>query len=92
MPTAPVVQAADGYRVVFSQPDITDHVVLLADRNDGKPLDAKEGPYRLVVPHDKRHMLLVRQVTKVVTFRRSTRSGSDKKGKDRDKPPPSPER
>src|SRR5262245_8680046 len=46
-----VVQAADGYKVVFSlaeiDPDTTDRVVLLADRKDGKPLDAKEGPYRL---------------------------------------------
>jgi hypothetical protein len=64
-----VVKALDGYRVVFSlpevDPDVTDHVVLLADRKDGKPLDAKEGPYRLVVPQDKRYMRWVRQVTRI---------------------------
>ena len=89
-----VVQAADGYRVVFSlpeiDPDITDHVVLLADRKDGKPLDAKEGPYRLVVPHDKRHMRWVRQVTKVAV-QTVDEIGSDKKGGS-DRPAPSPER
>jgi hypothetical protein len=89
-----VVQAADGYRVVFSlpeiDPDITDHVVLLADRKDGKPLDAKEGPYRLVVPHDKRHMRWVRQVTKVAV-QTVDEIGSGKKGGS-DKPAPSPER
>src|SRR5262249_24163761 len=49
-----VVEAADGYRVVFSLPEVdpemTDKVVLLADRKEGKALDAKEGPYRLIVP------------------------------------------
>jgi hypothetical protein len=62
-----VVQAADGYRVVFSLPEIdpesTENVVLVADRKDGKPLDAKQGPYRLVVPRDKRYSRWVRQVT-----------------------------
>jgi hypothetical protein len=64
-----VVEAADKYKVVFSlpeiDPEVTDQVVLLADRKDGKALDAKEGPYRLVVPHDKRYMRWVRQVTRI---------------------------
>jgi hypothetical protein len=61
-----LVEAADGYRVAFSlaeiDPDMSEGVVLLADRKDGKLLDAKEGPYRLVVPRDKRHSRWVRQV------------------------------
>jgi len=61
-----VIHAADNYKVVFSLSEIdpanTDNVVLVADRKDGKALDAKEGPYRLVVPHDKRHARWVRQV------------------------------
>jgi hypothetical protein len=77
-----VVQAADGYRVVFAlpeiDPDFTDHVVLLADRKDGKPLDAKEGPYRLVVSHDKRHSRWVRQVNRVAVQSVSD-TGADKK-------------
>jgi hypothetical protein len=64
-----LVEASDGYRVVFSlaeiDPSITDHMVLVADRQDGKPLPPKDAPYRLVVPHDKRHARWVRQVTRI---------------------------
>jgi hypothetical protein len=85
-----IVQAADGYRVVFSLPEIdpemTDRVVLLADRKDGKPLDAKEGPYRLVVSHDKRHSRWVRQVTRI-SIEVAAEIGPEKKG-ETDKPPP----
>jgi hypothetical protein len=34
-----------------------DEVVLLAHRKDGKPLTAAEGPYRVIVPDDKRLFL-----------------------------------
>jgi hypothetical protein len=37
-------------------------VILLADRRDGQPLAAAEGPLRLVVPDEKRHARWVRQV------------------------------
>jgi hypothetical protein len=65
-----VIEASDHYRVVFSlpevDPDVTDKVVLLADRKDGKALDDKEGPYRLVVPHDKRPSRWVKQVSRIM--------------------------
>ncbi len=61
-----LVEAADGYRVVFALPELdpasTDRVILLADRRDGKPLGAKEGPLRIVVPDEKRQSRWVRQV------------------------------
>jgi DMSO/TMAO reductase YedYZ molybdopterin-dependent catalytic subunit len=61
-----VVSAADGYRAVFSlaevSPALTDAVVLLADRRNGKPLAPSEGSCRLVVPGDKRQARWVRQV------------------------------
>jgi DMSO/TMAO reductase YedYZ molybdopterin-dependent catalytic subunit len=61
-----VVEATDGYRAVFALPELdpecTDRVVLLADRRDGKPLDGKEGFFRVVVPGEKRHSRWVRQV------------------------------
>jgi DMSO/TMAO reductase YedYZ molybdopterin-dependent catalytic subunit len=61
-----VVEATDGYRAVFALPELdpecTDRVVLLADRRDGKALDVKEGPLRVVVPGEKRHSRWVRQV------------------------------
>lgn len=61
-----VVEAADGYRAVFAlpelDPDFTDHIVLLADRRDGKPLVGDEGPLRIVVLGEKRHTRWVRKV------------------------------
>ncbi len=62
-----LVEAADGYRVVFALPELdaafTDRKVYLATRRDGKALTDKEGPFRIVVPDDKRPARWVRQVT-----------------------------
>jgi hypothetical protein len=62
-----LVEAADGYRVVFALPELdpgfTDRVVLLADRADGHPLGSKEGPFRIIVPSDKIMARWVREVT-----------------------------
>ena len=69
-----LVEAADGYRVVFALPELdevfTDRIVLLADRKDGKPLSDREGPFRIVVPDEKRPARWVRQVT-ALSIRRS---------------------
>jgi DMSO/TMAO reductase YedYZ molybdopterin-dependent catalytic subunit len=65
-----VVEAADGYRAVFAlaefDPDFTDRIILLADRRDGHPLSSEEGPFRIVVPGEKRHARWVRGVTAMV--------------------------
>lgn len=62
-----LVEAADGYRAVIAlpeiDPDFTDKQVVLAYLQDGKPLDAKAGPYRIVIPDEKRMARWVRQVT-----------------------------
>jgi hypothetical protein len=62
-----LVEAADGYRVVIALPELdpafTDKQVVLAFLKDGKPLDEKEGPYRIVMPDEKRMARWVRQVT-----------------------------
>jgi hypothetical protein len=62
-----LVEAADGYRVVIALPELdpafTDKQIVLAFLKDGKPLDDKEGPFRIVVPDDKRPARSVRQVT-----------------------------
>jgi hypothetical protein len=64
-----LVEAADGYRVVIALPEIdpafNDKQVFLAFLKDGKPLDNKEGPYRIVIPDEKRMARWVRQVTKL---------------------------
>ncbi len=67
MPSCLLVEAEDGYRVVIALPEMnpafTDKQVVLAFLKDGKPLDAKEGPYRIVIPDEKRMARWVRQVT-----------------------------
>lgn len=64
-----LVKASDSYEVIFSLPEIdsefTDNVVLLAYQVDGKPLAANEGPFRLVVPKDKKHARWIRQLSSI---------------------------
>jgi hypothetical protein len=61
-----LVRAADGYRAVFAlaevDPAFATRKITLADKRDGKPLDSKEGPFRIVAPGDKRAARWVRQV------------------------------
>ena len=51
------VEAADGYSVVIALPEIdpafTDKQIALALSENGKPLDAKTGPHRIVIPTKK---------------------------------------
>jgi hypothetical protein len=69
------VEAADGYNVVFALPELdpafNDKQIVLAFSKDGKPLDEKEGPFRIVIPEEKRMARWVRQVTtpKIVDVR-----------------------
>jgi len=62
-----LVEAADGYRVVIALPELdpafTDKTIVLALLRDGKPLDEKEGPYRIVIPDEKRMARWIKQVT-----------------------------
>lgn len=61
--------ALDNYQVIFAIAELdggfTDQVILLADRRDGKPLDAKAGPLQIVVPHEKRAGRWIRQVNRL---------------------------
>jgi hypothetical protein len=62
-----LVEAVDGYRAVIALPELdpafTDKVIVLAFLHDGKSMDEKEGPYRIVIPDEKRMARWVRQVT-----------------------------
>jgi arsenic resistance protein ArsH len=62
-----LVSCADGYQVVFSLAEldstITDRVVILADHEEGKTLPAGVGPYKLIVPGEKRPARNCYQVT-----------------------------
>jgi DMSO/TMAO reductase YedYZ molybdopterin-dependent catalytic subunit len=61
-----LVSAAD-LSVVFALPELdssyTERLIILADRRDGKPLSASEGPIRVIVPDEKRKSRWVKQVT-----------------------------
>jgi DMSO/TMAO reductase YedYZ molybdopterin-dependent catalytic subunit len=61
-----LVEAADGYRVVFSLAELDagflDSDVLVADTMNGTPLPAGQGPFKLVAPHEKRPARWVRMV------------------------------
>jgi hypothetical protein len=73
MSEALLVEAADGYKVVFAlaeiDPAFATREIILADKRDGKLLDAGEGPFRIVAPGDKRPARWVRQV---IAFKVST--------------------
>lgn len=64
-----VVQAADGYRALFSlaeiDPMFRERSLLLCYRKNGSALPDGEGPLRLVVADEKRHARWVRQVTAI---------------------------
>ncbi len=66
MRTVVVVKALDGYSALFALPELddafTDRVTVLADQVDGRPLPPEEGPFRIVVPGEKRGARWVRQV------------------------------
>nr|MBI1229056.1 molybdopterin-dependent oxidoreductase [Cytophagales bacterium] len=61
-----LVVALDGYEAIFSLPEIdpefTDKISILAYRLNGQPLPAGMGPFRLVIPHEKRQARWVREV------------------------------
>jgi tungstate transport system substrate-binding protein len=65
-----LVEASDGYQVVFAIQELFDdtpgHEVILADRRDGQPLDAKTGPYQVIVAGVRSHGRWVRQVTRIL--------------------------
>lgn len=56
--TVVVVTARDGYRVVFSWPELVNTdggaQVMVVHERDGAPLDAGEGPLALLAPGDQR--------------------------------------
>jgi hypothetical protein len=64
-----VVKGADGYRAAFglaeTDPGMRQSVPILADRTAGGPLEAKDGPFRVVSPGDLRSARSVRQVVSI---------------------------
>ena len=67
------VDAADGYRVVYSlaelDSDFLDSGVIVADTMNGAPLGPGEGPFKLVAPHEKRPARWVEMVKSLTVVR-----------------------
>jgi DMSO/TMAO reductase YedYZ molybdopterin-dependent catalytic subunit len=61
-----VAEASDGYRVVYSlaelDSDFQDSDVIVADTVNGSPLGEKQGPFKMVAPHDKRPARWIRML------------------------------
>jgi DMSO/TMAO reductase YedYZ molybdopterin-dependent catalytic subunit len=68
-----LVQATDGYRVIFSlgetDSSFLDSELLLADTLNGAPLAGDEGPYKLIAPRDKRPGRWVKMVQSITIVR-----------------------
>jgi DMSO/TMAO reductase YedYZ molybdopterin-dependent catalytic subunit len=62
-----LVKSGDGYEVLFSLPELdstfTNRVIILADKMDGNPLPAGKGPFRIVVPGEKKPARWIWEVT-----------------------------
>lgn len=65
-----LIKCADGYKVLFSLAEIdssfTNNMIILAYESAGKPLPAETGPFKLVVPADKKLSRSSYQVTNLV--------------------------
>ena len=64
-----VATGSDHYKAVLAlaeaEPDFHPGTIIVADMVDGKPLDAKEGPFKLVVSEDKRPARSVHNLVKI---------------------------
>jgi|SRR5215470_5642190 len=73
MATVVAAEAADGYVVLFSLAEldsgILDSDVIVADTLDGAPLPEKEGPFKIVAPHDKRPARWIRMLKAINVVR-----------------------
>jgi hypothetical protein len=68
------VRAADGYQVVYALAELDpqfrgEDVPVLTHQCEGKLLDAKDGPFRIVAPSEKRPARWIRQVTAIDLLR-----------------------
>jgi hypothetical protein len=64
-----VASGSDGYQTVLAlaevDPEFHPGEVLVADAMDGKPLDARSGPFKLVVTEDKHPARSVRNLVQI---------------------------
>jgi len=75
-----LARATDGYAVVYSlaelDPAMNTNQIILADSMDGKPLDPQQGPFRVIVPGEKRPARWIRMVNALELANPVSPSGS----------------
>ena len=68
-----LAEASDGYQATFAlaeiDPSFTDNQILIADTADGQPLPESQGPFRLIVPGDKKGARAIRMLTRLTVVR-----------------------
>jgi DMSO/TMAO reductase YedYZ molybdopterin-dependent catalytic subunit len=64
-----IAKGADGYKAVFSLAELDGQfrksLVILADRENGKPFDSASGPLKIVAPDDAIHARWVHRVVSI---------------------------
>ena len=65
-----IVKCTDGYKILFSLAELdssfTNHSITLAYESDSKPITDGTGPFRLVVPGEKKAARSARQVVSMI--------------------------
>jgi DMSO/TMAO reductase YedYZ molybdopterin-dependent catalytic subunit len=68
-----LAEARDGYQVVYTltelDPSFTGNKIIVADTINGKPLFQYQGPFRLVVPGEKKAARSIRMLEKISVVR-----------------------
>jgi DMSO/TMAO reductase YedYZ molybdopterin-dependent catalytic subunit len=68
-----LAEAHDGYQVVYTltelDPSFTDKKIIVADTVNGKPLFQYQGPFRIVVPGEKKAARSLRMLDKITVVR-----------------------
>lgn len=68
-----LAEARDGYQVVYTlaelDPNFGANKIIIADTLNGKPLPENQGPFRLVVPGDKKGARSIRMLEKISVVR-----------------------
>lgn len=68
-----LVRASDGYQVALSAAEVAmdekGERFLIAFRRDGAPLEASQGPAKLIVPGDPKHVRWIRKIERIDLIR-----------------------
>jgi len=72
-----LAEASDGYRVLYAlaelDSDFQDSEVIIADTMNGAPLAEKQGPFKMVAPHDKRPARSIRMLKSITVVTASSK-------------------